>query len=92
MGCSICLSVVVWTKISAPTIAYSLSGLRCTCLLTYGTILYMGKNVRFVLSLLSDGHTDALRRLSLDYTVRIISLYGNTGNIIVKLKAFLLLI
>lgn len=63
VGCSICLSVVVCAKISAPTIAYSLSGLRCTCLLTFGTRICMGKNVRFFLSLFSDGHTDAAASL-----------------------------
>jgi hypothetical protein len=63
MGCSICLSVVAWTKISALTIAYSLYGLRCTCFLTYVKIIYMENNVRFFLSLLSDGHTDAAASL-----------------------------
>jgi hypothetical protein len=59
MGCSICLSLVVWAKISAPTIAYSLYGLRCTCVLTYGNIIYMENIGSLFLSLLSDDHTDA---------------------------------
>jgi len=63
LGCSICLSVVMWTKISALTVAHSLSGLRCICWLTYGKITYMENNVRFFLSLLSDGHTDAASSL-----------------------------
>jgi hypothetical protein len=64
MGCSICLSVAVWTKISAATIAYSLCGLRFTGLLTFGKINYKGNNVSlFLLSLLSDGHTVAAASL-----------------------------